>query len=136
MPSRPPGAPAAYFATTAAHASGEAVGQQVADMLSFVTDQGRGCVCSFRVAVRAGHRRAFPGGQHRYGEAAVADRRIRFRRLPRPRADHQHPPPSQSAAPGGSAGSLRRQRHDPAHIGEASGGSGTANAFSRNDISV
>ena len=29
-----------------------------------------------------------------------------------------------------------RHRHDPSHIGEASGGSGTANAFSRNEISV
>jgi hypothetical protein len=28
------------------------------------------------------------------------------------------------------------ERHDSAHIGAASGGNGTANAFSRNEISV
>ena len=37
--------------------------------------------------------------------------------------------------PGGSGG-FGGQCHDPSHIGEASGGSGTANAFSRNEISV
>ena len=31
---------------------------------------------------------------------------------------------------------FRRQRHDSAHIGVPSGGSGTANAFSRNETSV
>ena len=55
---------------------------------------------------------------------------------PRPRADHQHPPPGQPTASGRSAGGFGRQRHDPAHIGAAPGGSGTANAFSRNEISV
>jgi hypothetical protein len=53
-----------------------------------------------------------------------------------PRADHQYPPARQPAASGRGARGLGRQRHDPAHIGAASGGSGTANAFSRNEISV
>ena len=111
------------------------VGQHDRGDLSFVTDQGRGRFRGARVAVRAGHRRAFPGRKHRYGPA-VADRRIRFRRWPRPGADHQHPSPRQSAAPGRGAGGFGRQRHDCAHIGVASGGSGTANAFSRNETSV
>ena len=59
-----------------------------------------------------------------------------LRRRPGPRADHQHPPPGQAAASGRGAGGFRRERHDSAHIGGASGGSGTANAFSRNEISV
>ena len=52
------------------------------------------------------------------------------------RADHQHPPGGQSAASGRGGGGFGGQRHDRARIGAASGGSGTANAFSRNEISV
>lgn len=40
------------------------------------------------------------------------------------------------AAPGRGAHGFGRQCHDSVHIGVASGGSGTANAFSRNETSV
>jgi hypothetical protein len=55
-------------------------------------------------------------------------------RVPAP--GHQQPPPRQPAAPGRGAGGFGGQRHDPSHIGAAPGGSGTANAFSTNEISV
>ena len=45
-------------------------------------------------------------------------------------------PVGQSATSGRGARGFRRERHDSAHIGAAPGGSGTANAFSRNEISV
>jgi hypothetical protein len=35
-----------------------------------------------------------------------------------------------------TAGGFGRQGHDPAHVGVVPGGSGTVNAFSRNEISV
>jgi len=54
------------------------VGQHDRSGLTFVTDQGRGRLRGARVAVGAGHCRAFPGRKHRDGPA-VADRRIRFR---------------------------------------------------------
>jgi len=111
------------------------VGQHDRGQPPFGADQRRGRFRGARVSVRAGHRRAFPGREDRYGPA-VADRRIRFRRRPRSRTDHQHPPPAEPAAPWRGACGFRRQRHDWAHIGAAPGGNGTANAFSRNEISV
>jgi hypothetical protein len=51
-------------------------------------------------------------------------------------AAHASPPPGQPAAPGRGAGGFGRQGHDSAHIGVVPGGSGTVNAFSRNEISV
>ena len=111
------------------------VGQHDRGGLSLVTDQGRGRFRGARVAVRAGHRRALPGREHRDGPA-VAERRIRFRRRSRPGADHQHPPPGQPAASGRGARGFGRERHEPSHIGVVPGGSGTVNAFSRYEISV
>jgi len=67
------------------------VGQDERGRLPFGPNQGGGRLRRARVPVRAGHRRAFPGREHRYGPA-VTHRRIRFRRWPRARADHQHPP--------------------------------------------
>ena len=111
------------------------VGQHDRGRPSLVADQDRGRFRGARVAVRAGHRRTLPGREHRYGPA-VAGRRIRFRRWPRPRADHQHPPPGQPAASGRGARGFGRERHEPSHIGVVPGGSGTVNAFSRYEISV
>jgi hypothetical protein len=45
-------------------------------------------------------------------------------------------PGTKAAAPGRGARGFRRQRHGPAHTGAVPGGSGTANAFSRNEIIV
>ena len=134
-PSRPPSAAADVRDHRRAGVRRRDVGQHDRGGLPLVTDQRGGRLRGARVAVRAGHRRAFPGRQHRNGPA-VADRRIRFRRWPRARADHQHPPPGQPAAAGRGAGGFRWQRHGGSHIGAAPGGSGTANAFSRNEISV
>ena len=55
-------------------------------------------------------------------------------RVPAPTTSTRRPVsrPRPGAVPAASAG----QRHEPSHIGAAPGGSGTANAFSRNEISV
>ena len=55
-------------------------------------------------------------------------------RVPAPTTSTRRP--VSPAAPGCGAGGFGRQGHDPAHVGVVPGGSGTVNAFSRNEISV